>query len=191
MSSQENALAAPAHRNHGLFSDHYLDNTLPATEGWAALVEEARPVRRKVREILAAYTPSENEAQTEEGLIRPILRALGHDFRVQAPLQTPGGAKVPDYVLYRDRAALEASGDEVLTEQSLAGRAFAVGETKHWDRPLDVSLKRKGDAFTNRNPGYQISFYMRHAGTEWGVLTNGRLWRLYHRDSAHRLDVFY
>ena len=61
MSSQENALAAPAHRNHGLFSDHYLDNTLPATEGWAALVEEARPVRRKVREILAAAEPAKAE----------------------------------------------------------------------------------------------------------------------------------
>ncbi len=191
MSSQENALAASAHRNHGLFSDYYLEKTLPATAGWAALLEEARPVRQRVREILAAYSPSENEAQTEADLIRPILRALGHDFRVQASLDTPGGVKVPDYVLYRDRAALEAGGNEVLTEESLAGRAFAVGESKHWDRPLDVSLKRKGDAFTNQNPGFQISFYMRHAGLEWGILTNGRLWRLYHRDSAHRLNVFY
>jgi hypothetical protein len=32
---------------------------------------------------------------------------------------------------------------------------------------------------------------MQHAGVEWGILTNGRLWRLYHRDSAHRLDTFY
>jgi hypothetical protein len=32
---------------------------------------------------------------------------------------------------------------------------------------------------------------MQHAGTEWGVLTNGRLWRLYHKDTAHKLDRFY
>src|SRR5215203_4986134 len=32
---------------------------------------------------------------------------------------------------------------------------------------------------------------MRHAGTEWGILTNGRLWRLYHKDTAHKLDRFY
>jgi len=25
----------------------------------------------------------------------------------------------------------------------------------------------------------------------WDILTNGRLWRLYHEDSAHRLDRFY
>ena len=32
---------------------------------------------------------------------------------------------------------------------------------------------------------------MRHAGTDWGILTNGRLWRLYHRETAHKLDRFY
>ena len=32
---------------------------------------------------------------------------------------------------------------------------------------------------------------MQHSGTEWGILTNGRLWRLYHRDTAHKLDRFY
>ena len=26
---------------------------------------------------------------------------------------------------------------------------------------------------------------------EWGILTNGRLWRLYHRDTAHKLDRYY
>ena len=42
-----------------------------------------------------------------------------------------------------------------------------------------------------RTPPYQIAFYMQHAGTEWGILTNGRLWRLYHKDTAHKLDRFY
>jgi hypothetical protein len=45
--------------------------------------------------------------------------------------------------------------------------------------------------FPNKNPGFQISFYMQHAGTEWGILTNERLWRLYHRDTVHKLDRFY
>ena len=48
-----------------------------------------------------------------------------------------------------------------------------------------------GDPFNNKNPGYQISFYMQHTGLPWGILTNGRLWRLYHKDSAHKLDRFY
>ena len=32
---------------------------------------------------------------------------------------------------------------------------------------------------------------MQHAGMEWGILTNCRLWRLYHKDTAHKLDHFY
>jgi hypothetical protein len=26
---------------------------------------------------------------------------------------------------------------------------------------------------------------------EWGILTNGRLWRLYHKDTAHKQGRFY
>jgi hypothetical protein len=32
---------------------------------------------------------------------------------------------------------------------------------------------------------------MRHSGTEWGILTNGRHWRLYHQESSKKLDRFY
>ncbi len=54
------------------------------------------------------------------------------------------------------------------------------------------SLKSIGnDRFTNKNPSYQIYFYMQHSGLDWGILTNGRLWRLYHKETAHKLDRFY
>jgi hypothetical protein len=147
-----------------------------------------------VARILDAYAPSANEAQTEEDLVRPVLRALGHEgtFEVQPALETPEGTKRPDYVLYRDAASRDANRDRTLTDALLRGGAFAVGDAKFWERPLDASLKgRSRDNFSNKNPSYQISFYMRHAGTEWGVLTNGRMWRLYHRDTAHKLDRFY
>ncbi len=144
----------------------------------------------EIANVLASYVPSENEAQTESDLVRPVLRVLGHDFEVQPALDTPHGTKFPDYVFYDDRASLDANKGKKLDEQSLAGRAFAVGDAKYFERPLDVSLGKSG-SFDNRNPSFQISFYMQHSGAEWGILTNGRLWRLYHRDSAHRLDRFY
>ncbi len=43
----------------------------------------------------------------------------------------------------------------------------------------------------NKNPAYQIAFYVQHAGVAWGILTNGRLWRLVHKDTAHKLDRYY
>ncbi|MGH3090334.1 MAG: DNA methyltransferase [Rubrobacteraceae bacterium] len=179
------------HRNHGLFSDHYLDATLPERPGWRELAKRAKPVMEEIAGVLSSYVPSDNEAQTESDLVRPVLRLLGHDFEVQPALDTPDGTKRPDYVFYNDRASLDANKGKRLDEASLTGRAFAVGDAKYVDRPLDVSLKGKGDPFSNRNPSFQISFYMQHSGTEWGILTNGRLWRLYHRDSAHKLDRFF
>jgi hypothetical protein len=77
---------ATPHRNHGLFSDHYLENTLPGLPGWDELLEEVRSVRREISEVFERYAPTENEAQTERDLIRPILRLLDHEaFEVQAP----------------------------------------------------------------------------------------------------------
>ena len=32
---------------------------------------------------------------------------------------------------------------------------------------------------------------MLHSGLPWGILTNGRHWRLYHKQTAHKLEVFY
>ncbi len=175
-----------------MFSDHYLNVTLPGRPEWSGLIREARPVMEAVARIFDSYVPSDNEAQTERDLVRPVLEVLGHTFEVQAPLETPDGTKRPDYVFYRDVTSLNANKDRTLNDELLRGSAFAVGDAKFWDRPLDASLKgRDKDAFTNKNPSFQIPFYMQHAGTEWGILTNGRLWRLYHKDTAHKLDRFY
>jgi Uncharacterized conserved protein len=85
-----------------------------------------------------------------------------------------------------------ANKNRTLTDNLPNEGGFAVGEAKHWDRPLDIAIKVKGgDALSNRNPAYQIAFYMQHSAVEWGILTNGRLWRLYHCDPAHKLDRYY
>ena len=186
-------IAAP-HSNHQLFSDHYLNYTLPQRADWSLLADAAGVVREKIAALLTAFTPSAIEAQAEEGFIKPVLKALGHDFEVQPALKTPEGTKKPDYVFYRDLAALNANKRKTLTDALPQQGAFAVGDAKYWERPLDVALKGKGketDVFSNKNPGYQIAFYIQHSGVEWGILTNGRLWRLYHRDTAHKLDRYY
>ena len=186
------SLAPSPHHNQQLFSDHYLNVILPKREDWQALAIEAEPVMRELQRILADYTPGDKEAQLEDDLVKPVLRQLGHTFEIQPSLETPDGTKAPDYVFYRDQAALLANRGKKLKEASLQGRAFAVGDAKYWDRPLDVSLKSVGgDPFTNKNPSYQIAFYLQHSGLDWGILTNGRLWRLYQKDTAHKLDRFY
>ncbi len=56
------------HRNRGLFSDHYLNATLPRRPEWRALAEGARPIMESVARLFESYVPSDNEAQTEQDL---------------------------------------------------------------------------------------------------------------------------
>ncbi|MCB0257587.1 MAG: class I SAM-dependent DNA methyltransferase, partial [Anaerolineae bacterium] len=53
------------------------------------------------------------------------------------------------------------------------------------------SLPGSGVKTLHQHPALQIDFYIRHSGLPWGVLTNGRLWQLYHTDSSKKLDVYY
>ncbi|MFQ5857384.1 MAG: Eco57I restriction-modification methylase domain-containing protein [Anaerolineae bacterium] len=190
------------HRNHFLFSDYYLDHRVRERTEWKAA--DARATFEEIAGLWQQFTPqSDNEAQTEYAWIRPVLEALGHTFNVQVSVRTPLGTKTPDYVFYPDettrdaaRALREAKG--ILDEQDLRD-ALAVGDAKAWDRPLDqpIRLRKSGRLpksevpTTSENPSFQIDFYIRHTGRPWGVLTNGRRWRLYHRDTSKKLDVYY
>ena len=184
-------LTGASHHNQRLFSDYYLDHILPAH--WSALKDEASEVRAQLEQLYARFTPNaNNEAQTEEDWIKPALHILGHSFEVQAPLKVPDGTQRPDYIFYRDNAALIANKNKTVQPELLQA-AYAVGDAKSWDRPLDKLLKssKGADSFRNKNPSYQIFFYMLHSGLPWGILTNGRQWRLYHTQTAHKLEVFY
>ncbi len=186
-------LAAPPHNNAQLFSDYFLDTTLPRSNAWKMLAADpaVKASKAAIAALFARFVPSANEAQTEHELVRPVLELLGHTFEVQAALATPDGAKRPDYVLYVDAAARDRQKNRMLTDALPGAGALAVGDAKYWDRPLDTTLRAGSDPFNNKNPSYQIAFYMQHSGVTWGVLTNGRLWRLYHKNSAHKLDRYY
>jgi hypothetical protein len=114
MSVSQLPLIVQHHRNQQLFSDYYLNEILPKRADWRRLATQAKPVMAEIAAIIDDYAPSSNEAQTEHDLVRPIVALLGHSFEVQAPLATPDGTKVPDYVFYHDQTALLANGSWAL-----------------------------------------------------------------------------
>ena len=180
------------HNNRQLFSDYYLNLILPQRPQWDWLREEAEPVKAEIAALFQNYVPSENEAQLEHELARPVLQRLGHAFEVQPALKTPDGTKRPNYVFYASEAERDANKDRILTDALPYQGGLGIGDAKHWERSLDMTAKSKSaDPFSNKNPSYQIAFYMQHSGVDWGILTNGRCWRLYHRDTAHKLDRYY
>ncbi len=187
-------LTLHTHRNHYLFADYYLDNRLIDQPEWRTA--EVSATLDTLTRLWATFTPHhDNEPQTEEEWIRPVLRALGHTFNVQVALKTPFGTRKPDYILYPDEASRQAAKAKsgAFDSQELT-TALAVADAKAWERNLDQALAAKAlqkGLNISENPSLQIYVYVQHSGLPWGILTNGRSWRLYQRDTAEKLDVYY
>ena len=179
-------------KNQSLFSNYYLDSLIVGQPQWTDTPNiESDYVA--IKELFDAVVPNAeqlNEAQTERRFIQPLLQQLGHIFDVQLALQTSQGAGVPDYAFFASVDALNAAQPHINTNEFF-NTALAVGDAKKWSRNLDRKTQDEGDPFNNQNPNYQIDFYLRSADKDWGILTNGRQWRLYHRQTSYRLDNFY
>lgn len=168
-----------------LFSHHFLADRVPEWQELAdlptdRLYAELRGLwERESRALVGA-----NEGETEERLIRPVLRALGHSF--QLFLEIPGTGKAPDYFLYA--SAEEREQAERLEPRARIERAAAVADAKRFD----LSLDRRSP---HGDPVAQIRDYMLLSQRTFGILTNGRVWRLYARESGlverscHEVDL--
>ena len=179
-------------KNQSLFSNYYLDSLITEQPQWADTpnIESDYAAIKQRFDAIALNAEHLNEAQTEREFIQPLLEQLGHVFEVQPTLQTSHGTKRPDYVFFASRSIHDAAQPHINTNQFF-NTALAVGDAKAWSRNLDRKTQDRGDPFNNQNPNYQIDSYLRGADKDWGILTNGRQWRLYHRQTSYRLDNFY
>lgn len=168
-------LAVGAAQNRNLFPAHFLEDRLPdwtefAELDAAELLSEIKEIWERERELL----PDFNEEQTEDRLIRPLLLALGFSYIPRPDLSVAGRRREPDYALY--------AGDEARLEAERAGgtaryaNAVAVAEAKRFDRPLD---RRRATGALSEDPVAQIIHYVSTTKVPFGILTNGRIWRLY------------
>ena len=174
--------------NNTLFSSYHLENVIK--DQTSDTLESVYQQIKQLYTSVAEFAENLNEAQTEERLIRPMLEILGHVFEVQPRLDTSQGVKRPDYVFFAGQTALMGAYRELNTN-AFFKTATSIGDAKAWGRDLDKKLTGPGDPFSNSNPNYQIDFYIRTSGLTWGILTSGKLWRLYHRDTSYKLDSFY
>lgn len=179
------------HRNHGLFSDYYLNELLPQrVSEWQdhALVQKAFTQIKSLHENLKSSLPQQSESQLEEKFIKKILTILGHVYEVQPTLvSTAAGMKKPDYALFPNRQAQE-SVQNVKGKTEFFKQVLAIAEAKKWERPLDKEIKHIED---KDNPSLQMDRYLYYTEVPWGILTNGRYWRLYNRKTSKELDNYF
>jgi len=178
--------------NKPLFSQHYLEHRLQACPEWQVEVkagfEALNQLYRSKKELL----PKLSEAQTEEVFIKPALDILGFSHIPQVTTRGKGRAERPDYALFTDEADRDAAYPLQNDDPAFYARVKAIAEAKYWQRPLSkVSANDKRDVYKNENPSFQISSYLTGTGVDWGILTNGREWRLYYRQASSTATEFY
>ncbi len=176
--------------NSGLFSNHYLENLIQKSPEWdddahlAGVYSAIRDIYLKKSRNFERYV----EADLEHNWIRPVLDRLGHHYGVQESAhQDP---LKPDYAFFADREALDEAYSHKRGSDDFYKNAVVVGDAKAWNVALDKS--RQGKVLREAaNPSLQIDNYLRATPPKWAILTNGRLWRLYHEDTSVKLDCFY
>ncbi len=178
--------------NKPLFSQHYLEHRLPDSGEWQEDVSVAFSRLESLYQQKKAILPTLNEAQTEAELIQPILEILGFSYIPQVSSRGKGRSERPDYALFateNDRYQAYALQNN---ERAFYSQVLAIAEAKYWQRSLsDVSKNDQRDIWKNSNPSFQITNYLTGTGVDWGILTNGREWRLYYRQASSTATEFY
>lgn len=176
-------LAITARNNKNLFSNYYLDNQIKNNREWKK--EEHKAAFSEIKKLFDAekdHIPTLNEKQLEQRFFGPIFKILNHTVEVnEGTVQ----GEFPDYAFFPDRASLDDAHKKM--GNSFYNNAIAIGEVKRWGIELDRFGKDEKDR--KRNPSLQIWIYLHDVSPKWGILSNGKIWRLYCKD--RRRDDYY
>ena len=175
-----------------LFTNYFLEEGILHTDAWQESLSQPSDFdsfRAQALALLqnAANFHTINEASTEQELIRPLFELLGWvDYLPQQG--SDHNEDIPDHLLFgdaesKDRAFAKPSPNRYPD-------ALVVAESKRFNRPLDARGKTS-------SPHGQILRYLATADINsdgrirWGILTNGRVWRLYDRRALPRASGYY
>lgn len=177
-----------------LFSEYFLSDGISLSPDWSQLADrDLTAMTALIEELFSDFEQrlKPNEANTESDLVEKLLDLLGWRERLkQEKANDKGRLDVPDYLLFGDSAA-----KTVATRAGKAATRYARGaailEGKAWDVPLD-----KADPGETGAPSTQILRYLgtvdvqSEGAVRFGILTNGRRWRLYDHKARSRLEGY-
>lgn len=178
--------------NKPLFSQHYLDYRIQETPEWQIDITANFETLKNLYLSKKAILPTLNESQTEDVFIKPVLELLGFKNIPQVVTRGKGRAERPDYALFANESERDVAYTLQNNETAFYSKVLVIAEAKYWERQLSkVSANDKRDIYKNENPSFQISSYLTGTNVDWGILTNGREWRLYYRQASSTATEFY
>jgi len=176
------------YRNQKLFSNHYLERLLPEEKEFEINEAELKEVYQKIRALWDKDRFSSlNESQLRKHFLDKVFEILGWTVDVEPPTLIGDGIKHPDYALFYSKNDLKVV--QKTPKEKYFKHVACLAEAKRWERNLDK--KNKSDPEDIQNPSLQMSHYLWLTEVKWGILTNGRYWRLYERETSKKIDIFY
>lgn len=192
------------YNNKGLFSDPFLEDRLPNIEKYATSpssrylndfwnIDESESAKfneafQRVMDLwvdLDKDIPKfcKKERQLQNTWIDKIFGFLGWTYELEETSSKNGVTNFPDYALFASKEDWKKSKD--LEGNNKFKRATAVADAKDWGVSLD------GKGFSNKNPSFQIINYLKQTDKSWGILTDGKYWRIYSLRSDSKHATFY
>ncbi|WP_436901288.1 Eco57I restriction-modification methylase domain-containing protein [Halovenus halobia] len=177
----QSTLYERAYVNSALFSGHYLDERVQEREEWECddAAREALDKLQSLYELEGDLVGGYDEDPLIDNWIDEVLDVLGFGSQVETTL--PDGNGFVDELLFespeRRREAAKVYFDSKDTTD-LFERGIGIVEAKQWDADFTV---RFSEQRPYRNASHQIKHYLENTPEhiQWGILTNGRKWRLY------------
>jgi len=173
-------LGSEPFQNSNLFSSYYLSDRIDDLDEWECdeAAEDAFERLQNLWELEADIVAGYKEDELLDTWIDKVIEVLGFDSLSETTLPNSGG--YTDRLLFesaetrRDGAAQKNDGDQA----AMFGLASAILEAKQWDADFTT---RFAEERKYRDASHQIKYYLEHTPErlQWGILTNGRKWRLY------------
>jgi len=169
------------YQNSNLFSGHYLDERVQERDEWDCdeAAREAMEHLQQLYELEGGLVEGYGEDALIDNWIDEVLDILG--FGTQEEVTLPNGGGYVDELLFetptdrRDAAKVYLDTNDTT---DLFERGVGLVEAKQWDASF---TERFSEQRPYRNASHQIKHYLENTPEhiQWGVLTNGRKWRLY------------
>lgn len=120
-------------------------------------------------------------AQVGFFLVNRALHILGYAHSHNEPL---GDDMRIEYTLFNSASAFLAHVSGRGTHAFFNG-ACGVAKLAAWSANLDDAVKDAGDP-----PAAELEAQMRATNLQWAILTNGRIWRLFHKNTCAMLNTY-
>ncbi|WP_018257961.1 Eco57I restriction-modification methylase domain-containing protein [Halomicrobium katesii] len=184
-------LSSEPYTNSALFSGYYLDERVRDLDAWdcdddaTAAFEELQRLWDLERDLVGSY----KEDELLDSWIDEVLDVLG--FGTLSETTLPDGGGYNDRLLFesdetrRDGALRNKEGET----EAMYSLGSAVLEAKQWNADFN---KRFNEQRSYRDASHQIKYYLERTpeDLQWGVLTDGRKWRLY-GTKDYATEIFY